>query len=86
MRQNSFQKNGLLNVNNKSTNNAFRGNPNQLGRRTIEDIKTDMLNAKQGIRNFKQEEFKNSSLNHNQNNMQNRIDYLKKMDNMNRWK
>ena len=86
MRQNSFQKNGLLNVNNINSNNDFRQNPNQLGRRTIEDIKTDMLNAKQQGRNFKQEDVKNNSFNNNQSNMQNRIDYLKKMDNMNRWK
>lgn len=86
MRQNSFQKNGLLNVNNVSSNNAFGGNTNQLGRRTVEDIKKDMFNAKQNGRNFKQEDVKNNSFNNNQSNMQNRIDYLKKMDNMNRWK
>lgn len=41
MNQNSFQKNGMLNL--KSGNIS---NNNQFGRRSLQDIRDDMLNAK----------------------------------------
>ena len=42
LQQNSFQKNGFINVKNTVSNNV----PSQLGRRTIQDVKDDMWNAK----------------------------------------
>ena len=45
MKQNSFQKNGFLNVNGQNSNS--NGNIyNQFGRRNIQDIRDDMWNAK----------------------------------------
>lgn len=86
MRQNSFQKNGLLNVNNVNSNSAFMQNPNQLGRRSIDDIKNDMFNAKVRKTNLNVQKTEEKNINNNQDNMKNRIDYLKRIDNMNRWK
>ena len=43
MQQNSFQKNGLLNVNNSPNNTYNTGN---FGRRSIQEIKDDMYKAK----------------------------------------
>ena len=85
VQQNSFQKNGLLNINNST--NQYMQDPNKLGRRDIADIKDDMLKAKmKKIEVKKDENNTNVGSYNNQSNMNQRIDYLKRLDNINRWK
>ena len=83
MRQNSFQKNGLLNINNST--NQYMQDPNKLGRRDIAEIKDDMLKAKMRKTEIKPADRQTNGYN-NQSNMNQRLDYLKKLDNMSRWK
>lgn len=78
MNFNSFQKNGLLKINNNLTTHSKLNN----GPRSIEQIKNDMLNAK-NHNNDKETKTNNEKLNNNITNYRERIN---KMQDFNRWR
>lgn len=87
MQQNSFQKNGFLNVNNANGQSCNSGN---FGCRSIESIRDDMLNAKTKKNNTNVQS--NDYLNIGNNNFNNQINgnnHKQRVDNLrnfNRWK
>ena len=83
LRQNSFQKNGFLNVNNSSNNINYSNDVNQLGHRTIQDIKDDMWKAKEKKMNFSPKEPEKVQNRDLQKSFQERMNLLQ---NSNKWK
>lgn len=91
MQQNSFQKNGLLHVNEVSTNNKY--NNGNYGRRSIQEIRDDMYKAK--TRNNTNNISNNNNTNNNNllknngNTNNKNVDYRQRIENINnfnRWK
>lgn len=80
MRQNSFQKNGMLNM--SPSKSSYQLNPDKLGRRTIQEIRDDMAMAKTN-RMGKQEQLRVDKQSLQRKEFNQRIDKLK---NFNRWK
>lgn len=80
MQQNSFQKNGLLNINNNNSSNNY--NTGNYGRRSIQDIRDDMYKAKTkpGSEN------NNQSNNLNNNKQPDHRKRVEEMRNFYRWK
>lgn len=83
MQQNSFQKNGLLNVNNLPNNTYNTGN---FGRRSIQDIKDDMYKAK--TKNFSNSNMDDNKQHTNLNNLgqKDHRQRVENLQNFNRWK
>ena len=84
MQQNSFQKNGLLNVNNSQNSTYSTGN---FGRRSVQEIRDDMYKAKtkdSSNSNTKNDDKQTTNLNNiGQNDYRQRVENLQ---NFNRWK
>lgn len=85
MQQNSFQKNGMLNINNQ-VNNQIPNNGN-FGWRSIQDIKDDMLAAKtkKNVNTNDNNKNNSQSVDNSLKNI-NHIQRVENMKNFNRWK
>lgn len=83
MQPNSFQKNGMLKINSFNNQNNNYNNSEQLGRRTIQDIRDDMWKAKGKKEPVLPKNNENLSTSSLKNGFKQRMDALQ---NANRWR
>ncbi len=84
MQQNSFQKNGFVNINNANMTPLNNGN---FGRRSIQDIRDDMLAAKtKKMSDNNQQESNFNNHNNSFNNQDTHKQRVENLRNFDRWK